>query len=181
MNMRKSYQVIMTLISLALVVWLTGCPPRQLTPPIAKTEPKTTIVLGDTLIDNYAWLREKTNPEVIKYLEAENSYTEALMKPTKRLQKKLYKEMLARIKETDVSVPVKIDSFYYYTRTIKGSQYPIYCRKKGSLDTKEEILLDQNQLAAGQQYCVIGEFKISPDHNLLAYSVDFDGSEKYLL
>lgn len=181
MNMRKSYQVIMTLISLALVVWLTGCPPRQLTPPVAKTEPKTTIVLGDTLIDNYAWLREKTNLEVIKYLEAENSYTEALMKPTKRLQKKLYKEMLARIKETDVSVPVKIDSFYYYTRTIKGSQYPIYCRKKGSLDTKEEILLDQNQLAAGQQYCVIGEFKISPDHNLLAYSVDFDGSEKYLL
>jgi len=169
------------LISLALIVWLTGCHPRQLTPPMAKIEPNTTIVLGDTLVDNYAWLREKTNPEVLQYLEDENAYTRAMMKSTKRFQKKLYKEMLNRIKETDESVPVKIDSFYYYNRTVKGRQYPIYCRKQGTLDAKEEILLDQNALAAGQKYCVIGEFKVSPDHNLLAFAVDFNGSEKHLL
>jgi len=181
MNMRKPYVIITRLISLALIVWLTGCHPRQLTPPMAKIEPNTTIVLGDTLVDNYAWLREKTNPEVLQYLEDENAYTRAMMKSTKRFQKKLYKEMLNRIKETDESVPVKIDSFYYYNRTVKGRQYPIYCRKQGTLDAKEEILLDQNALAAGQKYCVIGEFKVSPDHNLLAFAVDFNGSEKHLL
>jgi len=177
----KLFNVLRSTLIPATVLWLSGCPAKPLTPPVAKTEPKATVVLGDTLIDNYAWLREKSNPEVIKYLEDENAYTEAMMKPTKRLQKKLYKEMLARIKETDESVPVKIDSFYYYTRTVEGNQYPIYCRKKGSLEGAEEILLDQNQLAAGQKYCAIGEFKVSPDHKLLAFAVDFNGSEKHLL
>ncbi len=177
----KIFSVLMSSVVLATVIWLSGCPAKPLTPPVAKVEPKTTVVLGDTLVDNYAWLREKTNPEVIKYLEDENAYTEAMMKPTKGLQKKLYKEMLARIKETDESVPVKIDSFYYYTRTVKGSQYPIYCRKKGSLEGAEEVLLDQNQLAAGHKYCEIGEFKVSPNHQLLAYAVDFNGSEMHLL
>jgi len=175
------FRGLMSTVVLLTVIWLSGCPTKPLTPPVAKIEPKTTVVLGDTLIDNYAWLREKSNPEVIKYLEDENAYTEAVMKPTKRLQKKLYNEMLARIKETDESVPVKIDSFYYYTRTVKGSQYPIYCRKKGSLEGAEEILLDQNGLAAGHKYCEIGEFKVSPDHKLLAYAVDFNGSEMHLL
>jgi len=181
MNFRKQLRTSILAISLALAIWLSGCPSRPLTPPTAKIEPKTTIIHSDTLIDNYAWLREKSNPEVIQYLEDENAYTEAIMKPTRRFQKKLYKEMLARIKETDESVPVKIDSFYYYNRMVKGNQYPIYCRKKGSLDAKEEILLDQNRLASGQKYCSIGEFKVSPDHSLLAFAVDFNGSEKHML
>lgn len=181
MNFRKQLRTSISAISLALAIWLSGCPSRPLTPPTAKIEPKTTIIHSDTLIDNYAWLREKSNPEVIQYLEDENDYTEAIMKPTRRFQKKLYKEMLARIKETDESVPVKIDSFYYYNRTVKGNQYPIYCRKKGSLDANEEILLDQNRLASGQKYCSIGEFKVSPDHSLLAFAVDFNGSEKHML
>ena len=181
MNFRKQLRTSISAISLALAIWLSGCPSRPLTPPTAKIEPKTTIIHRDTLIDNYAWLRDKSNPEVIQYLEDENAYTEAIMKPTRRFQKKLYKEMLARIKETDESVPVKIDSFYYYNRMVKGNQYPIYCRKKGSLDAKEEILLDQNRLASGQKYCSIGEFKVSPDHSLLAFAVDFNGSEKHML
>ena len=181
MNFRKQLRTSISAISLALAIWLSGCPSRPLTPPTAKIEPKTTIIHSDTLIDNYAWLREKSNPEVIQYLEDENAYTEAIMKPTRRFQKKLYKEMLARIKETDESVPVKIDSFYYYNRMVKGNQYPIYCRKKGSLDANEEILLDQNRLASGQKYCSIGEFKVSPDHSLLAFAVDFNGSEKHML
>ncbi|HPN74050.1 MAG TPA: S9 family peptidase [Candidatus Marinimicrobia bacterium] len=181
MNFRKQLRTSISAISLALAIWLSGCPSRPLTPPTAKIEPKTTIIHSDTLIDNYAWLREKSNPEVIQYLEDENAYTEAIMKPTRRFQKKLYKEMLARIKETDESVPVKIDSFYYYNRMVKGNQYPLYCRKKGSLDANEEILLDQNRLASGQKYCSIGEFKVSPDHSLLAFAVDFNGSEKHML
>jgi oligopeptidase B len=169
-----------------IVVWmvlilLAGCSQKQATPPVAKVEPKTTVILGDTLVDNYFWLREKSNPTVIQYLEDENRYTESVMKPTRKMQKKLYREMLKRIKETDVSVPVRIDSFYYYTRTVKGSQYPIYCRKKGDLSAAEAILLDQNVLAAGRKYCEIGEYKISPNQNLLAFTVDFNGSEKYML
>jgi len=120
MNFRKQLRTSISAISLALAIWLSGCPSRPLTPPTAKIEPKTTIIHSDTLIDNYAWLREKSNPEVIQYLEDENAYTEAIMKPTRRFQKKLYKEMLARIKETDESVPVKIDSFYYYNRMVKA-------------------------------------------------------------
>ena len=166
---------------LMLLIGLTDCSQKPAAPPIAKVEPRTTVILGDTLVDNYFWLREKTNPAVIQYLEDENAYTESVMKPTRQMQKKLYREMLKRIKETDMSVPVKIDSFYYYTRTVKGSQYPIYCRKKGDLSAAEEILLDQNVLAAGHTYCEIGEFKISPDQNLLAFAIDFNGSEKHML
>jgi oligopeptidase B len=169
-----------------IVVWmvlilLAGCSQKPAAPPIAKVEPKATVILGDTLVDNYFWLREKSNPAVIQYLEDENKYTESVMRPTRKIQKKLYREMLKRIRETDISVPVKIDSFYYYTRTVKGSQYPIYCRKKGDLSAAEAILLDQNVLAAGRKYCEIGEYKISPNQNLLAFAIDFNGSEKYML
>jgi len=126
-------------------------------------------------------LREKENPEVIDYLKAENTYTEAVMKHTKKLQKRLYNELLGRIKETDLSVPEKIDDYFYYSRTEEGKQYPYYCRKKGSLEAEEEILLDQNVLAEGHDYFGIGVFRVSPDHRLLAYSVDTKGSEMYTL
>ena len=150
-------------------------------PPIAKTQPKADTVHGEEQVDNYFWLREKSNPEVIEYLEAENRYTEAVMQHTEDFQKQLYQELLGRIKETDLSVPEKMGDYYYYTRTEEGKQYPIYCRKKGGLQAEEEILLDQNILAQGHEYLEMGVYKISPNHQLLAYSTDPTGGESYTL
>ncbi|MBI3698058.1 MAG: S9 family peptidase [Acidobacteria bacterium] len=153
----------------------------DVTPPVAKQVPHTISLHAETLTDPYFWLRDRNNPEVIQYLEAENRYTEAVMKHTDGLQTRLYQEILGRIKETDLSVPEKIDDYYYYSRTEQGKQYGIYCRKKGSLDAAEEILLDQNELAQGHKYFRVGNLKPSPDHKLLAYSTDANGSEKYTL
>ena len=150
-------------------------------PPIAKIIPKSDTLHGDIRVDNYYWLRDRKNPEVIEYLEVENEYTKAMMKHTEKFQEQLYKEMLGRIKEEDMDVPVKIDDYYYYKRTEKGKQYEIFCRKKGSLDAEEEILLDQNELAIGNDYLDIHETKVSPDHSLLAYSVDITGNEIYII
>ena len=120
------------------------------TPPVAAKKPKVREMHGDTFVDDYFWLREKTNPEVTKYLEAENAYTDAVMKPLDGLQERLYKEMLGRIKETDLSVPARDGGYFYYSRTEQGKQYQIYCRKKGSLDAPEEIYLDLNELGKGR-------------------------------
>lgn len=148
-------------------------------PPVAQKIPKVDTLFGEVRVDNYFWLRERDNPQVIAYLEAENKFTYAMMKDTEELQDKLFKEMVGRIKETDLSVPEKIDDYYYYTRTEEGKQYAIYCRKKGSLDAQEEILLDVNNLAKRYDYFYIGVYKISPSHQLLAYSVDTSGAENY--
>jgi oligopeptidase B len=150
-------------------------------PPIAKILPKEIAVHGDTRIDNYFWLRDREDPDTIAYLEAENHYTESVMKHTEPLQAGLYSEMLGRIKQTDSSVPVKRDDYYYYTRTEQGKQYSFYCRKRGSPDAPEELLLDANALAEGRKYCRVGNFSVSPNHRLLAYSADFEGDEKYTI
>ena len=150
-------------------------------PPVAKIVPKMITVNGDTRVDNYFWLRDRNDPDTIKYLEAENRYTEAVMKPAEPLVNKLYDEMLGRIKQTDLSVPTKRDEYYYYTRTEEGRQYPIYCRKKGSVEAAEEVLLDGNKMAEGHKYFRIGNFSASPNHRLLAYSVDFEGDEAYTI
>jgi oligopeptidase B len=134
---------------------------------------------GDTRIDPWFWLRFIEDPATLDYLKAENAYTEAMMKPVEGLQKALYDEMRARIKEDDSSVPEKEDGYYYYTRFEEGGQYPIYCRKQGTLEAAEEILLNVNQLAEGKEYLRVGVFKNSPDHQWLAYSLDTDGSEEY--
>lgn len=154
---------------------------EKLNPPKAKKHPRITKIHGITLRDDYSWLREKKNPQVINYLKKENKYTEKLMSHNKQLQKKLFKEMKKRIKETDTSAPVKIDNFYYYTRTVKEKQYPFYCRKKESMRNKEEILLDLNRFSKGKNYLKLGVYKISPDHSKLAYSLDFNGSERYTI
>ncbi len=164
-----------------LIVAMASCPPRYIQPPVAKIQPKVTIIHGDTLIDNYFWLRDRSNPEVIKYLEQENAYTEKMTRQNRHSQKKLYREMLRRIKETDISVPAQRDDYFYYTRTEKGKQYPIYCRKHGDLNAPEEILLDQNELACGHKYLHIGVYAVSPNHQLLAFSIDTNGSEEYTL
>lgn len=150
-------------------------------PPIAKRVPKKTTIHGDTLVDDYFWLREKSNPEVIAYLEAENAYTDAVMKPTEAFQEALYKEMLARIKQTDLSVPYRDGNYYYYSRTEEGKQYPILCRKKGSLSAPEEIMLDLNELAKGHKYLGLGTATVSNDGSLLAYSTDTTGYRQYKL
>ncbi|HTS78581.1 MAG TPA: S9 family peptidase [Bryobacteraceae bacterium] len=150
-------------------------------PPLAKLVPKTVTVNGDTRVDNYFWLRDRDNPDTIQYLEAENRYTDAVMKPAEALTNQLYGEMLGRIKQTDLSVPTRRDDYFYYTRTEEGKQYSIYCRKHGSLKAPEEILLDGNAMAQGHTYFRIGNFSVSPNHRLLAYSVDFDGDEAYTI
>ncbi len=143
--------------------------------------PHPVTVHADTRVDNYFWLRNKEDPDTIAYLAAENRYTEEATKPAEALRGQLYDEMLGRIKQTDLSVPVKRDDFFYYTRTEEGKQYAIYCRKKGSLDAPEEVLLDGNALAEGRKYFRVGNFVASPNHRLLAFSVDFDGNEMYTI
>jgi oligopeptidase B len=150
-------------------------------PLVAKKIPHVTEINGYKLVDNYFWLREKSNPEVRAYLEAENGYTDAVMKPTEPLQKKLYDEMLSRVKETDVEVPYKEGDFFYYIRTEAGKQYPIRCRKKISADASEEVLLDVNELAKGQAFMTVQAFAVSTDGNLLAYSYDNTGFRQFNL
>lgn len=150
-------------------------------PPIAPIIPRVDTIHGDIRVDDYYWLNDRSNPQVIRYLEAENAYTEAMMQHTEDLQVELYEEMLGRIRETDASVPVKLDEYYYYSRTEEGKQYSILCRKKGSLDGEEQVLLDLNILAAGYPYMELGAYVVSPDHRFLAYSIDTTGSERYTL
>jgi oligopeptidase B len=149
--------------------------------PMTEKKPKTTTIHGDTMVDDYFWLREKSNPAVIAHLEAENAYAEAFMKPTTAMQDKLYKEMVSHIKETDVSVPYRWGKYLYYTRTEQGKQYAIYCRKQDRPNAAEEILLDQNELAKGLKFFSIAAFAPSDDNNLLAYSTDTTGYRQYKL
>src|SRR5215204_3817104 len=150
-------------------------------PPMAEKKTKTTNIHGTTLVDDYFWLREKANPAVMTHLQAEDAYTQAAMKHTTALQEKLYNEMLSHIKQTDTNVPYRSGNYFYYTRTEEGKQYPIFCRKKGSLEAAEEVVLDQNELAKGQKFMSVGLFFPSDDGNLLAYSTDNTGYRQYLL
>jgi oligopeptidase B len=150
-------------------------------PPVATKVPHVTEIHGRKLIDDYFWLREKTSAGVTSYLEAENAYTEEVMKPTKALQETLYKEMLGRIKQTDLTVPYRLGESFYYSRTEEGKQYPSMCRRKGSMTGPEEILLDLNTLAVGHKYLGVGSFSVSDDGNWLAYSVDTTGYRQYTL
>ena len=150
-------------------------------PPTARRQQTVNTFHGHRLTDDYAWLREKTSPEVIAFLEQENAYTRAVMKPTEDLQAKLYDEMLSHIKETDISVPFRDKDYFYYSRTEQGAQYPIYCRKHGSLEAEEEVILDMNQLAIGESFMALGALTVSDDGNLLAYSTDTTGFRQYTL
>ena len=149
-------------------------------PPIASIKPHHVTHIGKSLTDDYYWLRDKENPEVIAYLRAENTYTDALMKPTEALQDTLYREMLSRIREDDRSVPEQIGEFLYYYRTEKDKQYKIYCRKKNG-EENELVLLDLNTLARHTPYLALGAYRVSPDHHWLAFTIDHDGSEQFTL
>jgi oligopeptidase B len=164
--------------------------PTATAPPIAPVHHTEKQLHGHTLVDDYAWLRDRENPEVPAYLEAENAYCNEVMEPTKPLQKTLYDEMVSHIKETDVSVPFRDGAFWYYSRTEQGAQYPIYCRKRAnvaSLDefpgdaAAEEVILDINELAKGESYMAVSGLTVSDDGNLLAYSIDNKGFRQYTL
>jgi oligopeptidase B len=150
-------------------------------PPMAEKKSKTTNIHGVTLVDDYFWMREKTNPAVLAHLQAEDAYTQAMMKHTAPLQEKLYNEMLSHIKQTDTNVPYRWGNYFYYTRTEEGKQYPIFCRKKGGVDAPKEIVLDQNELAKGHKFMSVGAFSPSDDGNLLAYTTDNTGYRQYTL
>src|SRR3984893_2361913 len=174
-------RIILPLLLLAFSMIAINVPAQDgntsmmLQPPPTEKKPKITEINGDRLVDNYFWLREKTNPAVIAHLEAENAYAAAVMKPTEPLQEKLYNEILSHIKQTDVNVPYRWGDSFYYTRTVEGKQYPIFCRKHGQLDAPEEILLDLNELAKNQKFMSVGSFVPSDDGTLLAYSTDNTG------
>ncbi len=145
--------------------------------PIAPKRPKEITQHGLTRLDNYFWMRYREDPEVLKYLHAEQDYLEEIMQHTKPLQEQLFLEMKGRIREDDSSAPEKDGDYVYYTRFETGKQYPFYCRKRGDLHATEEILLDQNALVGQNNFCRIGSFAVSPDATKLAYSVDADGTE----
>jgi oligopeptidase B len=150
-------------------------------PPVAKKIPKVDVLHGDKRVDNYYWLRERDNPDVKAYLAAENEYADAVLKHTAPLQKALYDEMLGRIKQTDLSVPYRKRGYWYYSRTEEGKQYPIQCRKQGSLEGAEQITVDVNELAKGRRFMSLGAYQVSDDGNLLAYSTDHTGFRQYTL
>jgi len=164
---------------LGAVSLIQAAPPD--TPPVAPRIEHREERHGATVIDNYFWLRDKSNPAVIEYLKAENAYTEAMTKGLKPFEEALYTEMLGRIKQTDLSVPSRHDGYYYYSRTEEGKQYPIQCRRKGAMEAPEEILLDGNELAQGHTYFGLGSFQVSDDSNLLAYTTDVTGYRQYSL
>jgi oligopeptidase B len=150
-------------------------------PPSAKKQPHPVQIHGETLADDYYWLRSKGTPDVEQYLNSELAYAKAFMKPTEALQQKLYDEMLSRIQQTDTNVPARDRGYFYYSRTEEGKQYPIHARKKGSLDAPEEILLDINQLAVGKKFMQLGDLAVSPDGNLAAYTTDETGFRQFAL
>ena len=179
-------RILVLLATLFVAVTITHFPslatevaPPQ--PPVAKKVPKMDVLHGERRVDDYYWLRDKTKPEVISYLEAENAYTASVMKPTEAFQEALYQEMLGRIKQTDLSVPYRYGGYYYYSRTEEGKQYPIHCRKKASLDAPEQVTLDLNELAKGHKFMALGAYAVSDDGNLLAYSTDNTGFRQYTL
>ena len=150
-------------------------------PPAAPERPRVLEAHGDRRIDPYYWLREKDNPEVIGYLEAENAYAEAVMAGSAELQEKVYREIVGRVQETDYSAPTFYKGWWSYTRTVEGLDYEIYCRRRDTMEAPEEVILDANELAKGHEYFELGYVEHSPDEKLLGYAADYTGSEQHEL
>src|ERR1700682_3124507 len=150
-------------------------------PPIARRHPVETVLHGDHRNDPYAWLREKENPDVIAYLNAENAYSDATLRGTEPFQEQLYQEMLGRILQTDLSVPYRLRGYLYFKRTEEGKQYAFHCRRRDAEGSAEELLLDLNLLAEGHSFLGLGSFEVSEGNHLLAYSIDNTGFRQYVL
>lgn len=153
----------------------------KMNPPIAEKKPKELTIHDHTRIDNYFWLNEREDPEVIDYLTAENEYTKVIMKKTEKFQEELYDEIVGRIKQTDESVPYFDNGFFYYVRYEEGKEYPIYCRKKETLEAEEEILLNVNEMAEGHAYYSVAGYTVSPGNNKIAFGVDTLSRRKYTI
>ncbi len=177
-------RIITAFMMAAFAVAGTAAGQTNMKPPVAKKEPKVLKIHGYEIVDNYAWLRDRNEPrgpEVIKYLEEENAYTEAMTAKQKPLETALYNEMLGRIKQSDTTVPYKKGSFWYFNKTEEGKQYPVLMRstKRDGKDAK--VLLDLNEMAKGQKYFAIGDTDVTDDGNLLAYTTDTTGYRQYTL
>ncbi|MBN1640693.1 MAG: S9 family peptidase [Anaerolineae bacterium] len=154
---------------------------RVASPPVAKRVPVRLETHGHVRVDPYYWLKDRQDPEVIAYLEAENAYTDAVMAHTEPFQEALFEEIRGRIKQTDMSVPYRMDDYVYYTRWVDGQEYPIYCRKRDLPDAPEEVLIDVNELAVGHEFVSVGRFAVSAGQDLLAYPVDTVGRRFYTI
>lgn len=189
--MKTGFKILKTSAASLLMVFLLliltlSCSKQQqslknLAPPKAQKIVKELTIHGDTRIDNYFWLRERDNPEVIEYLTAENAYKDAMLKHTEKLQQKLFKEIVGRIKQTDISVPYKDNGYFYYTRFEEGKEYPIFCRKLESLDAPELIMLDVNDMAKGHHFYQVVGLSVSEDNTFLAFGVDSVSRRKYTI
>ncbi len=181
--MKKSYIVAIALVSIAAISCQKTQKKKMITaqPPVANKIESSQEMHGTVVIDNFRWMQDKTNPEVIAHLELENAYADSVMINTVAFQETLFNEMKSRLKEEDETVPVQRGEYFYYSKLEPGKQYRLYFRKKGSLDAQPELLLDANLLAEGKGYLSIGTFSVSPDQKMLAYSVDNDGSENFTL
>ncbi|MBN1821444.1 MAG: S9 family peptidase [Prolixibacteraceae bacterium] len=169
-------------IIVAAILFLAACNQKEeIVAPVAKKIPQELTMNGDTRIDNYYWLNQRENPEVIAYLEAENEYTAKVMAYTQALQDKIYEELKSKIKQSDESVPYIENGYYYYDKTVPETEYFLLFRKKGSLNADEEILLDVNKLAEGYEYYQIGGASVSEDNKILAYGVDTLSRRKYMV
>jgi oligopeptidase B len=173
MKVTLTYKVI---IPVCLAFILQACNnynrTKNMKAPVAEKIKKELVNNGHVRIDNYFWLNDRDNPKVLQYLKDENRYTDYVMKDTRKLQEKIYKEIVGRIKQTDMSVPFFENGYYYYTRYEDGKEYPVYCRKKENLDNAEEVLLDVNEMAEGHEYYHVAGYTISLDNNLMAFGVD---------
>ena len=175
---RSALQIVSLLVFSISAIAQTPAMPN---PPVATKKPNVVEKFGDKRVDDYFWLREKASPEVTDYLKAENAYTQTVLAPLKNFQKTLYKDMLSRIKETDENVPYKKGDYWYYSRTEMGKQYNIHARKKGSLEAKEEITLDLNEIGKDKKFVGLSAYSVSPNGGLLAYAMDFTGFRQYTL
>lgn len=167
----------------AAISVLTACNEKKenMKAPVADKIDKQLTAHGDTRIDPYYWMNDREDPRVLEYLEAENAYTTAMLKHTEALQEKIYEEITSRIDQTDESVPYFYNGYFYYRKYEEGKEYPVYCRKKGSLENPEEIMLDVNVMAEGHDFFSVAGMNVSPDNRLLAYGVDTVSRRQYTL
>lgn len=172
MKPKSFLQLMIAIVFISSNLWSQVLMNKEVIPPKAEKIPQELVTHGDTRIDNYFWMNQRDDQKVLDYLNAENSYTSEVMKKTEDFQQKLYDEIIGRIKQDDQSVPYKKNGYYYYTRYEEGKEYPIYCRKKGSLEAEEEVLLNVNEMAEGYAYYSVSGLNVSPDNKMLAFGVD---------
>ena len=182
-RVRGALLILFALAAIGPIPWAHAAdPPQQVpTPPRAAKIPKVLETHGEKRVDDYFWMNDRNDPNVVAYLEAENAYAATVMEPTARLQARLYEEMAGRLKPDEESVPVEDNGYFYYTRYEQGKEYPLYCRRKGSRTAAEEVMLDVNVLAAGHKLYKTAGLTVSPDNRVLAFGVDTAGNLMYTI